>query len=258
MKIGRRNLLTFIKRIFSIDNYRAIIKFKDVHEQTFKSIYQEVFSSGKFPRKIKFKSPTGKFEIESYSAQDFSTFNLIFCREDYYTPENFKIVVDVGSNIGFSAMYWLTRNTYNKVYCYEPSTINFRKLEKNLEIFKSRCFLYNEAVSNYNGFGYLNLEKTGTYSSLNVIKKNLEYFDREKIKVISINDCLEKILKENKEIDILKIDNEGEELKTVSSISKDYWKYIRSISVDGVDVCEYIPSNFTSDIVGSAQRFYKV
>ena len=257
MKIGRRNLTTFIKRIFSKHNYRAILKFKDVHEQTFKSIYQEIFSSGEFPRKIKFKSPTGKFEIKIYSPQDFSTFNLIFCREDYYTPENFKIVVDIGSNIGSAAMYWLTRNTYNKVYCYEPSIINFKKLEKNLEIFKSRCFLHNEAISDYNGFGYLNLEKTGTYSSLNVIKKNYEYFDKEKVKVIDINNCLEKIIKENKEVDILKIDNEGEELKTVSSINKNYWKYIRSISVDGDNVCEYIPSNFTSTIVGSAQRFYR-
>ena len=92
---------------------------------------------------------------------------------------------------------------------------------------------------------------------MNVIKKDHQYFDKEKVNVVSINDCLEKILKENNEIDILKIDNEGEELKTVSSINKNYWKYIRSISVDGDNVCEYIPSNFTSTIVGSAQRFYR-
>ena len=165
--------------------------------------------------------------------------------------------MDIGSNIGSSAIYWLTRNTYNKVYCYEPSITNFKKLEKNLKIFKSRCILYNEAVSNYNGLGYLNLEKTGTYSSLNVIKKNYEYFDKEKVKVIDINDCLEKIIKENKEVDILKIDNEGEELKTVSSIKKNYWKYIKSINVDGIDVSKYVPSNFKSSKVGSAQRFYR-
>ena len=44
--------------------------------------------------------------------------------------------------------------------------------------------------------------------------------DKEKVKVIDINDCLEKVIKENNAIDILKIDNEGEELKTVSSINK--------------------------------------
>ena len=90
----------------------------------------------------------------------------------------------------------------------------------------------------------MNLEKTGTYSSLNVIKKNYEYFDKEKVKVIDINDCLEKIIKENKEVDILKIDNEGEELKTVSSIKKNYWKYIKSINVDGIDVSKYVQLPF--------------
>ena len=65
------------------------------------------------------------------------------------------------------------------------------------------------------------------------------------------------VIKENNAIDILKIDNEGEELKTVSSINKNHWKYIKSVSVDGFNVCEYIPSNFINTKVGSAQRFYK-
>jgi len=257
MKIGRRDIYTFIRRIFSIENLKAIIKFKNVHINPLKSIYEEIFSSGKFPRKLKFKTPTGNQEIEIYSSQDFSTFNLIFCREDYYTPNNFKVVLDIGSNIGTSTIYWLTRNSYNKVYCYEPSIENFKKLEKNLKIFESRCFLNNAAVSNYNGNGYLNLEKTGTYSSLNENKKGHEYFDKEKVNVVHINTCLEKILKENNQIDILKIDNEGEELRTVSSIDQKYWKYINSISIDGNNMREHIPSNFIDSKVGSAQRFYK-
>ncbi len=258
MKIGRRDIFIFLKRIFSIENYKAFMRFKDVHTQPIKSVYQEIFSSGKYPRQIKFKSPTGIYEVKVYFPSDFSTFNLIFCRQDYYTPNNFKTVVDIGSNIWLSAIYWLTRNRYCKIYCYEPSTTNFKKLKDNLKIFDSRCFLNNLAVSNYDGVGYLNLEKNGIYSSLNVKNDSYDYTGKEKCKIIDINKCLEKILIDNSEIDILKIDNEGEELKTVSSISKDYWKYIKSISVDGVDVCEYVPSNFTSDIVGSAQRFYKV
>ena len=257
MKIGRRSLITFIKKILSIDNYKAITKFKNVHEKVFKSIYQEIFSSGKFPRKIKFKTPIGKFEIEIYSAQDFSTFNLVFCREDYYTPKNFEVVVDIGSNIGSSAIYWLTRNNHSKIYCYEPSTSNFEKLKNNLRGFNSRCFLYKQAVSNFNGVGYLNLEKTGTYSSLNIKKENHEFCDKEKVEVININDCLKKILEENDRIDILKIDNEGEELKTVSSIDNRYWQFIRSISVDGDNVSKYVPADFKNNIVGSAQRFYR-
>lgn len=255
MKIGRRDISIFIKRIFSLENYKAIINFNKVHEQPFKSIYQEIFSLGKFPRKIKFNAPTGKQEIEIYSSADFSTFNLIFCRQDYYIPKKLEVVVDIGSNIGLSSIYWLTRNSYSKVYCFEPSTINFKRLEKNLEFFKTRCFLNNFAVSSYSGTGFLNLDKNGVYSSLT--NNDFDYTGKEKVNIANINKCLEKILNENKEIDILKVDNEGEELKTISSINKYFWKFIKCVNVDGLDVRKYIPTDFKSSIVGSAQRFYK-
>ena len=112
-------------------------------------------------------------------------------------------------------------------------------------------------MSNYDGVGYLNLEKNGIYSSLNVKNDSYDYTGKEKCKIIDINKCLEKILIDNSEIDILKIDNEGEELKTITSINKHFWKFIKCINIDGVNARKYVPSNFKSNIVGSAQRFYK-
>ncbi len=258
MKIGKRNVSTFLKRISSLENYKAIAKFSNVHINPLKSIYQEIFSAGTYPKKIKFKTPTGQFEVEIYSPADFSTFNLIFCREDYYCPKNFNTVVDIGSNIGLSCIYWLTRNSHCKVYSYEPSTTNFNRLEKNLNYFKNRCKLNNFAISDYNGSGYLHLEKDGVYSSLKINDEKLEYLNKEKCKIVHINQCLEEILKNNDEIDILKIDNEGEEVKTVSSINKSFWKFIKCINVDGNNVRKYIPSNFKLSIIGSAQRFYQI
>ena len=254
MKVGRRDISIFIKRICSLENYKAILNFNKVHFYPLKSIYQEIFSSGVFPRKIKFKSPTGVYEIEIYSAADFSTFNLIFCRKDYFIPKDFKTVVDIGSNIGSSSIYWLTRNNNSKVYCYEPSSISFKRLENNLKIFKSRCFLFNSAVSNYNGLGVLNLDKDGIYSSLD--NKSLNFNKKEKVNVININQCLENILKENSKIDILKVDNEGEEVKTVCSIDKSFWKFIKCVNIDSFEAGKCIPANFKRSIVGSAQRFY--
>lgn len=257
MRIGKRNLSTFLKRISSLENYKAITKFRKVHINPLKSFYQEIFSTGTYPQKIKFKTPTGQHEIEIYSPADFSTFNLIFCRQDYYFPKNFNSVIDIGSNIGLSSIYWLTRNSHCKVYCYEPSTVNFYRLKKNLESFKNRCTLNNLAVSNYNGSGDLHLEKYGVYSSLKIRDKEKEYLNKEKCQIVHINQCLEEVLKNNDEVDILKIDNEGEEVKTVSSINKSFWKFIKCINVDGNNVREYIPSNFKLSVVGSAQRFFR-
>ena len=78
--------------------------------------------------------------------------------------------VDIGSNIGISSFYWLTRNKKTKVYCYEPSTKNINKLKKNLLPFKKRVFLQKKAVSNRDFTTTLNIEKTGVYSSINKLK----------------------------------------------------------------------------------------
>ena len=56
---------------------------------------------------------------------------------------------------------------------------------------------------------------------------------------------------------LLKIDNEGEELKTVAAIDKKFWEYIACINVDGSSVREYVPRIFNLTRLGSAQRYYK-
>ena len=109
-------------------------------------IFREVFSLGSHPKEIYFKTPLGKKKVTIYSINDFSTFNLIFCRQDYLISQKDKIILDVGSNIGLSALYWLTRNNKNIVYCYEPSSLNFMRLKQNLKQFKSRFFLYKDDI----------------------------------------------------------------------------------------------------------------
>ena len=83
------------------------------------------------------------------------------------------------------------------------------------------------------------------------------YFEKEKCEVVSINSCLDKIIKQYGKIDVVKIDNEGEELKTVASINAKFWDYIKCINVDGVSVREYVPRIFSLSKLGSAQRYYK-
>ena len=112
-------------------------------------------------------------------------------------------------------------------------------------------------MSNYNGFAHLNLEKSGVYSSIKIKDNSFDYVGKEKCEVVDINTCIEKILRKNSMIDIVKIDNEGEEINTISSIDSSFWKFIKCINVDGDDVRKFIPSVFKSNNLGSAQRFYK-
>ena len=254
--IGKRNILTFLNRIFQIDNYIALINFFKVHKKPFTSIFNEIFSSGLYPAKIYFKTPIGVKSVKIYSPNDFSTFNLIFCRKDYAISTKDNVILDIGSNIGLSAIYWLTRNKKNLVHCYEPSSINFKRLKKNLRQFKSRIFLYKKAVSNKNFTSKLNIERSGVYNSLSSLKK--KYVKSEICKVSNINSCISQIISKHKKIDMIKVDNEGEEIKTVSKIDKKYWKYINYLNVDGKLVLKFMPKNFSYSRKGSAQRYIKI
>ena len=127
LKIGKRSLLTFITRIIKIENYVAIIRFFKVHKSPLKSILNEIFSSGKYPKILFFNSPLGEAKVNLYSYNDFSTFNLIFCRQDYLYRNKQKIILDIGSNIGLSSIFWLTRSKDTVVHCYEPSSENYER-----------------------------------------------------------------------------------------------------------------------------------
>ncbi len=100
--IGKRKLGTFFKRITKIENFLALTNFFKVHKNPFKAIFVEIFSTGKYPSKLFFNTPIGTKYVTIFSANDFSTFNLIFCRKDYLISDNDRVILDIGSNIGLS------------------------------------------------------------------------------------------------------------------------------------------------------------
>ena len=56
------------------------------------------------------------------------------------------IILDIGSNIGLSAIFWLTRSKDTFVH-YEPSSENYIKLKNNLKDFDGRFSIFKKAVS---------------------------------------------------------------------------------------------------------------
>lgn len=258
MQIGKRNLFTLFQRLINYKNYFAIINFFKIYPNPISSIINEIFSTGKFPRKITIKNKEKENRIKIYSPNDFSTLNLIFCRKDYHFDKKYKIILDIGSNIGLSGLYWLTKSNKSIVYCYEPSSRNFKRLKENLSIFKNRVFFYKKAISNRSYQSYLNLDESGVYSSLNKANTS-KFIGKEKCTVLSINKCIERILKKHKRLDMIKIDNEGEEIKTLKSIKKIYFKYIQCINLDYNKKIDknLFPNNFKLSKNSSAIRILK-
>ncbi|ALA59055.1 FkbM family methyltransferase [Nitrospira moscoviensis] len=252
MKIGRRNLSVLMNRLRDVNNYKAVSRFMRIHPRPVRAIVEEVLSLGRYPRTVEVRTPTGRCEARLYSAADLSTLNLIFCREDYYTPEDADVVVDIGANIGLSALYWLTRNHGSVVYCYEPSPMSYERLVANLRQYGPRVVPHRLAVSDFSGTAELGLEESGVYSSL-----DLPAARRVECRVVHINDVLEAVLARHGRIDVLKIDSEGHELRTIMAIRPEFWARIRCLNTDCRGAAPFVPADFRCSRRSSAERFVR-
>jgi FkbM family methyltransferase len=73
------------------------------------------------------------------------------------------VVVDVGSNIGLSALYFLTRPSRPYCFLYEPDPRNTARLRDNVARFADRWELAEAAVAARPGRVRFATEPTGRY-----------------------------------------------------------------------------------------------
>ena len=148
----------------------------------------------------------------------------IFCREDYRADTSIRVVVDVGSNIGISALYFLTRNDASRCYLYEPDPRNVERLERNLDVLRSRWRLEPVAVGPTGGMVDFAREETGRYGGVGASGT-----DVIRVTCWAINDLLAEVLEREEAIDVLKVDTEGLEPATVAGIRPELLARIRTI-----------------------------
>ncbi len=143
------------------------------------------------------------------------TVTEVFCRLDYEAPPEVRVVVDLGSNIGISALYFMTRNPDVRCHLYEPVARNVARLRENLVGFEDRYRLTEAAVWDRDGTVEFGVEPTGRYGGIGVAGETIE------VPCLSINRVLDSVLEHVPAIDLLKIDTEGAELTTVGAIRDD-------------------------------------
>src|SRR5829696_5842772 len=115
-------------------------------------------ASGTYPYRCEIRTPLGKVAPELHSQHDMITVNEIFCREDYRIHFGAEVVVDIGSNIGISGLYFLTRSEGVRVWLYEPVPQNVERLRENLHAFQGRWSLDQSAVADREGEGVFSVE----------------------------------------------------------------------------------------------------
>ncbi len=198
-----------------------------------------VFEKGKYPRKFFVRTPLGLQEVTAFSHDDLITLIECFGKLDYKAPEDISVVVDFGSNIGISALYFLTRNPNVKIYLFEPVPHNVERLKENLKDFADRYELSECAIGVEEGLLDFACDDTGRYGGL--IKGGPAYIakmDPDKtiqVKVVRANKVLEEILDQHESLDILKIDIEGYENKVLNHLSPEILSHVRRVYVRWFD-----------------------
>lgn len=88
-------------------------------------------------------------------AGDLFVFHEVFTNECYRLPrrvrEGIRTVVDLGSNVGVTALYWLDRLPQVRVVCVEPASDNAAILRDNLAAFADRTAVIEAAVGASSG-----------------------------------------------------------------------------------------------------------
>lgn len=146
--------------------YKGLYDLPKVFDNPMRVGFNYVFRKGVYPSDVSVHTPLGKQTIHLYTIEDLMTANEIFARQDYYVDETPRVVLDFGSNIGMSILYFLTRHCNSYVYGYEPVPLNVERLHANLSEFTGRYEVAAKAVNVAAGEATFTIEATHRYGGI--------------------------------------------------------------------------------------------
>lgn len=179
----------------------------------------------------------------------------IFVREDYLTGTEEKNILDLGSNIGISAAYFLSRNKVNEIVCVEPDPNNIEFLKANLKQFIGRYKISFCAIGSEDSkYVEFNISNDGKYSSFKEIGQRFK--EKIKVKTLSIEKALsDAVFKKSRPI-LIKIDTEGTEGEILKNLNFKNHPKIYELIVEGVGLQKFISRKCKMKIVnGYVSKF---
>jgi len=149
-----------------------------------------------------------ELEISS-DLTDIALLDSIFTNQDYKTKlpiSSPQIIFDLGSNIGFAALYFKLLYPQAKVFCFEPDPENFKRLKTNTKMFPD-IYIFNYAICSHKGERefYRHSESHSCHSLIPRDKAE----QKIRVKCLSLDEAM--IMSQVRHIDLLKFDIEGAE-----------------------------------------------
>ena len=238
--LNDRSFKLIVRNVGRPRNYASLIQAAVIFERPLAFMPRYFLGSGDYPCNVRVRTPIGPQSVKLYNSHDAITVHEIFCREDYRCSTPPKVIVDLGSNIGVSALYFLTRSSSSFCELYEPDPRNHPKLLSNIQRFSDRFVLHRNAVADTEGVLPFACEPTGRYGSLNIKSVGTDTRWQEGIEEISvqvehINTVLDRAIGRHGVVDLLKIDTEGSELATLRAIDPSLLTHIRNIAIEWAD-----------------------
>ena len=247
--VGGRPLGRVLGALREARHYRALGNMLRRYPHPADALARYLFGRGRYPARVTVRTPAGPVHPRLYSQHDMLTLNEVFCRLDYELAGPARVVVDLGSNIGLSALYFLTLPSRPFCYLYEPDPRNVARLRNNLEAYTDHYALAEAAVGPCAGRVRFATEATGRYGRVEGGAGTGITVD-----CLAVNDVLERALARTGTIDLVKIDTEGLELDTVRAMDPALLRRVRAIAVEAEPAGPVHPALFTQRQYGSVCR----
>ncbi|MBW4686016.1 MAG: FkbM family methyltransferase [Komarekiella atlantica HA4396-MV6] len=221
--------------VWTVINYYLRKKLFDLLENRFK-----ITAKNKY---IRLRLKGFKYPIWSrYGTSDSRAFHQVFIRQEYSSLSDLKspsLIIDCGTNVGYSAIYFLNKYPNAHLIAVEPDINNFKACERNLLPYSDRVSLVNSAIwSNQAGLVICRGQYRDGLEWSTQVREN-QGDEKPDIYAIDISSLLEKSGFEN--IDILKIDVERAEIEIFSRNYENWLNKVKNIIIELHDEeCEKI------------------
>ena len=235
MRVGGRPVSRIVRAPFVGRHWRALVGMTTAYPplRLPDVVRRYLAAAGGYPYRCEIRTPVGHVRPLLDTPDDLVTVNEIFARRDYEASRTLAVAVDIGANIGLATLYFLTRNSSSRVYCFEPDPKNVVRIGRTLDDsrFSGRYELQAVAVADADGEATFYTESTGRYGGLRPGWRSQTTIT---VPTRDFDSILGEILAREPKIDVLKIDTEGTEEELVRSIRRDHLQRIDRIYYETV------------------------